>query len=86
MSDMGFYDALGVVMAPPTKQELEIYELRKQMREASQRLGETTKELAMYRELFKLGWREGELQWRLSAEHVLSIESAHGLKLSGMKR
>ncbi len=69
--DRQFWDI--VVSAPLTADQLEILKLKEQLAEVSKKACEYEVQLGEYKELFRLGWRPGELQFRLTAEQVLYI-------------
>jgi hypothetical protein len=60
-----------IATAQLTKEQREALDARVQLQAALKELDETKAKLRELRELFKLGWREGEAQWRVTAEVAL---------------
>ena len=56
-----------------SKKEKEIIKLKNQLSEINEKYSKLGYELAKYKRLFDLGWKESESQWRLPKEVALSI-------------
>lgn len=76
-------EALGVAMTPATKEQRELAELRTELDTLRKAASIQRQELMVLREMFRLGWRDGELQWRLTAAAAHAIDANQLLKIPG---